>query len=312
MKREESDAEGNGSMVEEFILLGFSDLPELQGLLSVVLVTMYITILVGNSLLIIITMFDPVLQKPMYFFLANLSSLEICYVSVTLPKILANIWTQDRRISLLGCATQMYFFLILAGNESLLLAVMSYDRYVAICHPLRYPMLMNTTKCVWLAAGALLSGLPVPTGLTCTIFSLNFCKSNHINHYFCDVRPVLTLACGDTSVPELSIYAAFMVFADVPFMLILASYSKILSSILRFPTAQGRGKAFSTCSSHLMAVLLFYGSASITYLRPKSSHSAELDKWLSLFYIVVTPMLNPMIYSLRNREVIEALRKLLP
>ncbi|XP_069888038.1 olfactory receptor 10AG1-like [Dipodomys merriami] len=312
MQPEKSDAEDNGSTVKEFILLGFSNLPKLQGLLSGVFVIMYVTILVGNSLLIIITKFDPALQKPMYFFLANFSSLEICYASVTLPKILANIWTQDRSISLLGCAIQMYFFMVLAGNESLLLAVMSYDRYVAICNPLRYPLLMNASRCIQLATASLLSGIPIPTGLTSTIFSLNFCKSNRINHYFCDVRPVLKLACGDTSVPELSIYVAFMVFADVPFMLILASYSKILSTILRLPTAQGRGKAFSTCFSHLLAVILFYGSASIAYLRPKSSHSANIDKWLSLFYTMVTPMFNPMIYSLRNKEVIEALRKLLP
>ncbi|XP_012891999.1 PREDICTED: olfactory receptor 10AG1-like [Dipodomys ordii] len=312
MQPEKSDAEDNGSTVKEFILLGFSNLPKFQGLLSGVFVIMYVTILVGNSLLIIITKFDPALQKPMYFFLANFSSLEICYASVTLPKILANIWTQDRSISLLGCATQMYFFMVLAGNESLLLAVMSYDRYVAICNPLRYPLLMSASRCIQLAAASLLSGIPIPTGLTSTIFSLNFCKSNCINHYFCDVRPVLKLACGDTSLPELSIYVAFMVFADVPFMLILASYSKILSTILRLPTAQGRGKAFSTCFSHLLAVILFYGSASIAYLRPKSSHSANIDKWLSLFYTMVTPMFNPMIYSLRNKEVIEALRKLLP
>ncbi|XP_069888036.1 olfactory receptor 10AG1-like [Dipodomys merriami] len=311
MKNGEIHPENNVSMVKQFVLLGFSDLPNFQGFLSGIFSIVYTIILIGNSLIIILTTVDPVLKKPMYFFLANFSTLEICYVSVTLPRILVSMWTLDRTISLLECAIQLGFFLILGATECLLLAVMSYDRYVAICNPLHYPLVMNPKKCVQLAAGAWLSGMPIQIGQTCQIFSLNFCHSNHIDHFFCDMPPIIKLACGDTSMHELSVYVVIMLFAVVPFVLILASYSKIISTVLRLPTAQGRGKAFSTCSSHLLVVVLFYGSASITYFRPKSSHSAGIDRLLSLFYTIVTPMFNPLIYSLRNKEVIAALRKLL-
>ncbi|XP_048216369.1 olfactory receptor 10AG1-like [Perognathus longimembris pacificus] len=311
MRDGEVNVEGNVSMVKEFVLLGFSDLPYLQGFLSGIFSIIYAIILIGNSLIIILTMVDRVLQKPMYFFLANFSALEICYVSVTLPRLLVSMWTQDRNISLLECATQLCFFSVLAATECLLLAVMSYDRYVAICNPLHYPLVMNPKKCTQLAAAAWLSAMPVQIGQTCQIFSLHFCHSNQIDHFFCDIPPMMKLACGDTSVHELSVYVVAMLLAVVPFLLILASYSKIISTILRLPTAQGRGKAFSTCSSHLLVVVLFYGSASITYFRPKSSHSAGIDRLLSLLYTILIPMFNPMIYSLRNKEMIAAVKKLL-
>ncbi|XP_048217311.1 olfactory receptor 10AG1-like, partial [Perognathus longimembris pacificus] len=302
-------AEGNVSTVKQFILLGFSDLPNLQGFLSGMFSIVYTIIIIGNSLIIIITTVDPALQKPMYFFLANFSSLEMCYVSVILPRILFNIWTQDRSISLLHCATQMCFFLVLATTESFLLAVMSYDRYVAICQLLHYILIMNPKNCIQLAAGAWLIGMPVQIGQTWQLFSLHFCSSNQIDHFFCDIPPIIKLACEDTSVHELSVFLVSMLFAAVPFSLILASYSKIISTIVKLPAAQGRGKAFSTCSSHLLVVVLFYGTAIITYLRPKSSHSPGIDRSLSLFYTIVTPMFNPLIYSLRNKDMIAALRK---
>uniref|UniRef100_A0A8C6H464 Olfactory receptor n=1 Tax=Mus spicilegus TaxID=10103 RepID=A0A8C6H464_MUSSI len=311
MNHEELESIDNVSTVIQFVLIGFSDLPNLQGFLFAVFSVVYIIILIGNFLIIIIISMDQALQKPMYFFLANFSSLEICYVSVTVPRILFNIGTQNRSISLMSCATQMSFFLVFGTTESLLLAVMSYDRYVAICHPLLYPLIMNPTKCTQLAALSWLGGMPVQIGQTCQIFSMNFCNSYKINHFFCDIPPILKLACGDTSVHELSVYVVVMVVAAFPFILVLASYSKIIATILKLPTAKGRAKSFSTCSSHLMVVLLFYGSATVTYLRPKSMHSPGTDKLLSLFYTVVTPMFNPLIYSLRNKEVISALRKLL-
>ncbi|KAM5225909.1 olfactory receptor 10AG1-like [Hipposideros larvatus] len=311
MKYQERKAEDNVSTVMQFVLLGFSDLPQLQGLLFVLFSIVYMIILIGNSLIIIITRLDVALQKPMYFFLANFSLLEICYVSVTLPRILVDIWTQDRSISMLDCATQMCFFLMLGNTECFLLAVMAYDRYVAICNPLHYPLVMNHKMCIQLAVGSWVSGIPVEIGLTCQIFSLHFCDCNQINHFFCDMPPILKLACGDTSIHEVLVYVVTMLVVAVPFVLILASYSKIIFTILRLPTARGQAKVFSTCSSHLLVVLLFFGSATITYLRPKSSHSAGMDKLLSLFYTIVTPMFNPMIYSLRNKEVIAALRKLL-
>uniref|UniRef100_A0A8C2LHJ9 Olfactory receptor n=1 Tax=Cricetulus griseus TaxID=10029 RepID=A0A8C2LHJ9_CRIGR len=303
--------EDNTSTVTQFLLLGFSDLPNLQGFLFGMFSTMYLIIIIGNNFIIMIIRIDPALQKPMYFFLANFSFLEICYVSVTLPRILYSIWTQDRSISLLACATQMCFFLMLAATESILLAVMSYDRYVAICNPLHYPLVMNPTKCTQLALVSWIGGMPFQLGQTCQIFSLHFCKSNQIDHFFCDIPPVLKLACGDTSVNELYVYVVAVLLAAIPFILILTSYSKIIATILSLPTAEGRAKAFSTCSSHLVVVVLFFGSASITYLMPKSTHSAISDKLLSLFYTIVTPILNPMIYSLRNKDVIAALRRLL-
>ncbi|KAM5225829.1 olfactory receptor 10AG1-like [Hipposideros larvatus] len=310
MKYPDRKAEDNVSTVMQFVLLGFSDLPQLQGLLFVVFSIMYMIILIGNSLIIIITRVDIALQKPMYFFLANFSFLEICYVSVTLPRILVDLWTQNRSISMLECATQMCFLFMLGSTECFLLAVMAYDRYVAICNPLHYPLLMNHKMCIQLAVGSWIIGIPVQIGQTWKIFSLHFCDCNQINHFFCDIPPILKLACGDTSVHEVTLYVVSTLFIAVPFVLILASYSKIIFTILRLPTARGRAKVFSTCSSHLLVVLLFFGSGAITYLWPKSSHSAGMDKLLSLFYTIVTPMFNPMIYSLRNKEVIAALRKL--
>ncbi|XP_005408266.1 PREDICTED: olfactory receptor 10AG1-like [Chinchilla lanigera] len=309
MSHEDIDAQDNVSTAGHFVLLGFSDLPNLQGFLSGLFAIMYLAVLIGNSLIILIIRLDPALHRPMYFFLANFSSLEICYVSVTLPRILFNLWTQRRTISRLACATQLCFFLVLGTTECFLLAVMSYDRYVAICNPLHYALLMSPRRCAQLAAGSWLGGIPVQIGQMCQIFSLHFCNSNQIEHFFCDIPPILKLACGDTSAHEVSVYVVVMLVAAVPFILILASYSKIISTILRLPTAKGRAKAFSTCSSHLLVVVLFFGSASMTYFRPKSSHSAGTDKLLSLFYTIVTPMLNPMIYSLRNKDVIAALRR---
>ncbi|XP_025783976.1 olfactory receptor 10AG1-like [Puma concolor] len=311
MKCEEVKADDNTSTIKQFVLLGFSDLPNLQRLLFGVFSTIYVIILIGNSLVITITRLDKALQKPMYFFLAHLSSLEICYVSVTLPRILVNLWTQDRSISMLGCASQMCFFLALGATECFLLTVMAYDRYVAICNPLHYPLVMNQKMCIQLAVGSWIGGVPVQIGQTCQIFSLHFCNSNQINHFFCDIPPILRLACGDLFVHEISVYVVAMLFVTLPFVLILVSYSKIISTILKLPTARGRAKAFSTCSSHLLVVFLFFGSATITYLRPKSNHSAGTDRLLSLFYTTVTPMLNPLIYSLRNKDVTAALRKLL-
>ncbi|KAM6158369.1 olfactory receptor 10AG1-like [Rhynchocyon petersi] len=302
--------EGNVSRVTQFVLLGFYDLSDLQGFLFGVFSIIYIIIIIGNSLIIILTRLDPALQKPMYFLLANFSFSEICYVSVIIPRMLVNLHTQYRTISLLECATQMGFFLMLAATESFLLAVMAYDRYVAICNPLHYPALMNPKRCVQMAVGSWVLGIPVQIGLTVEILSLSFCHSNQINSLFCDTLPIITLACGDTSHIEVFVYVETMLFGAIPFLLILISYSKIISTILKLPTSSGRAKGFSTCSSHLLVVVLFFGSGTITYFTPKSNASAGTAKLLSLFYTVVTPMFNPMIYSLRNKDVIGALRKL--
>ncbi|XP_001514059.3 olfactory receptor 10AG1-like [Ornithorhynchus anatinus] len=297
--------------VEEFVLLGFLDLPKLREFLFGIFLFSYMIILAGNGLIIIITATDQTLHTPMYFFLRNLSFLEICYTSVTLPRMLMSLQTQDGTISFLSCAAQMCFLLMLGATECFLLAVMAYDRYVAICNPLRYPIIMSHKACVLLAAGSWISDIPVQIGQTSQIFSLPFCNSNKLNHFFCDIPPVLELACGDTSMNQLSVYAAALLFVTAPFLLILVSYVKIISTILKLPSATGRRKAFSTCSSHLIVVTSFFGSAIITYLWPKSSHSVDVDKFLSLFYTTVIPLFNPMVYSLRNKEVTVALKKFL-
>ncbi|XP_049636721.1 olfactory receptor 10AG1-like [Suncus etruscus] len=311
MRNEEKKAEDNVSMVIQFVLLGFYDLPNLQGLLFTLFSIIYMIILIGNSLLIILTRLDTqLLQKPMYFFLANFSALEICFVSVTMPRMLKNLWTQYRIISKLECATQMCFFHTLGATECFFLATMAYDRYVAVCKPLHYPVVMNHKSCIRLAIAAWISGIPVQIGQTCQVFFLPYCGSNRINHFFCDIPPLIKLACGDTSLNEMCVYLVVVFFVFAPFFLILGSYVKIIFTILKMPSATGRFKAFSTCSSHLIVVLLFFGSISINYLRPKSSHSPLSDKMFSLLYTIMTPLFNPLIYSLRNKDVITALKKL--
>ncbi|XP_064145223.1 olfactory receptor 10AG1-like [Loxodonta africana] len=303
--------ETNISTMMEFVLLGFSDVPKFHWFLFGAFLVIYMIILMGNGIIILITRVDPTLQTPMYFFLSNFSFLEICYVSVTLPRMLMDLRTQKGNISFFACATQMCFVLMLGAKECLLLAVMAYDRYVAIRHPLHYPVVMNQKMCVQLVAGSWISGIPVEIGQTGQIFSLPFCGSNQINHFFCDIPPILKLACGDIFVNEMVVYIFAVVFVTVPFVLILGSYNRIISTILKLPSNTGQTKAFSTCSSHLIVVVLFYGSATITYLKPKSNQYEETDKLLSLFYTILTPLFNPMIYSLRNKDVTEALRKFL-
>uniref|UniRef100_G3TX13 Olfactory receptor n=1 Tax=Loxodonta africana TaxID=9785 RepID=G3TX13_LOXAF len=303
--------EDNLTEVVEFVLLGFADMPHLQWFLFGLFLIIYIIILMSNGTILLITKMDPALQSPMYFFLANFSFLEICYVSATVPRMLMNLGTQRRRISLGACAAQMCFVLIFGATECFLLAVMAYDRYVAICNPLHYALVMNHRVCIQLVTGSWTIGIPVQIGQTYQIFSLPFCGSKQINHFFCDIPPVLNLACGDSFVNEMLVYIVAVLFAMVPFLLILGSYSKIISIILKLPSATSQAKAFSTCSSHLMVVVLFFGSASTAYLRPNTRHSEGTDKMLSLFYTILTPMFNPLIYSLRNKDVIMALRKLL-
>ncbi|XP_074087889.1 olfactory receptor 10AG1-like [Macrotis lagotis] len=300
----------NITVMEEFILLGFSEFPNFQGFLFVIFLFIYVSILLGNGLIIVITNVDPALQTPMYYFLGNFSFVEICYTSVTLPRMLMNLWSQKRNISLLSCAVQLGFFLILGVTESFLLSVMAYDRYVAICKPLYYPLIMNHKMCVQLVIGSWVTGMPVLMGQTYQVFSGPFCGSNKLHHVFCDMPALMKLACGDTSGDDFFIYIDCFLFALMPFLLILFSYVRILRTILKLSSTTDRSKAFSTCSSHLIVVCLFYGSGLIAYLQSKSSYSTRTDKFFSLFYIIVTPMVNPMIYCLRNKDFIEAMRKL--
>ncbi|XP_006268376.1 olfactory receptor 10A4-like [Alligator mississippiensis] len=301
----------NHSSVTEFILIGFSNHPNLQGPLFLIFLVIYTITLMGNILIILVTTLDSALQSPMYFFLRNLSSLEICFNLVIVPKMLVNLLVENKTISYSGCAAQMYFFFFFGAAECCLLAAMAYDRFVAICNPLRYPEIMNRRACFQLIGASWFSGFPVSTVQTTWIFSLPFCGPNRINHFFCDSPPVLDLACADTYLFEIEALTATVLFIMFPFLLILVSYVRIITTILRMPSKEGRHKAFSTCSSHLVVVTLFYGTASSTYFRPKSSYSPDTKKLLSLSYTVITPMLNPIIYSLRNNEVKGALRRTL-
>ncbi|KAM9119076.1 olfactory receptor 10A2-like [Pangshura tecta] len=293
----------NSTTITRFILLGFSDIPSLQHLFFSTFLVTYIVTLAGNFLIIVLTLADPALHTPMYFFLRNLSFLEMCYTSVNVPKMLWNLFSGDKTISLIGCAVQTYFTFFLGGSESFLLVSMAYDRYAAICKSLHYPLVMNRKVSTGLAAGSWLSSFLVCFGLTSMVFTVPFCRSHEINHFFCDIPPLLKLACGDTSHNEMAVFMVALFFVTFPFMLILMSYVSIISTILRMPSGAGRRKSFSTCSSHLMVVTLFFGSACIMYLKPNSSYSPDKDKFLSLSYTVITPMLNPIIYSLRNKEV---------
>ncbi|XP_073165438.1 olfactory receptor 10C1-like [Lepidochelys kempii] len=298
----------NTSMTE-FVILGFSDHPDMNPVLFLVFLCIYIITVLGNIIIIIIISVDPVLQIPMYFFLRTLSFLEICYTSVTLPKILANLVSESKTMPFASCAIQMYFFLFFGVTECFLLASMAYDRYSAICNPLHYTAIMNKRVCIQLTGGSYICGILAAMGHTTFVFTLPFCGSNVINHFFCEIQPVLKLVCGDTSWIEILIILGAAFVLMMPFMLILVSYICIISTILKIRSTEGRRRAFSTCSSHLIVVTMFYGTALIMYVRPKSSFSPDVNKLLSLFYSVVTPILNPIIYSLRNKEMKGALRK---
>ncbi|XP_039695976.1 olfactory receptor 10AG1-like [Pteropus medius] len=311
MENQLKTEKSNMTTITEFVLLGFSDIPNSQWILFGIFLVIYLTILMCNSIIILITRIDPVLQTPMYFFLNNFSFLEICYVTATVPRMLMDLLTQKGNISLVACAVQMCFVLTFGSSECLLLTVMAYDRYVAICKPLHYPLVMNHKVCVQLAIASWVSVVPGGIGQTCQIFSLPFCGSNTINHFFCDVPPVLRHACGDTFLNEIAIHLAVVVFIVVPSLLIIVSYGKIIANILKISSASGRAKAFSTCSSHLIVVVLFYGTVNITYLQPTANQSEGTGKVISLFYTIFIPTLNPIIYTLRNKDIMMALRKLI-
>ncbi|XP_074021681.1 olfactory receptor 10C1-like [Numenius arquata] len=298
----------NLSEVSEFRLLGFSEVSNLHPLLFVVFFSLYILTLMANTVIGLIINGDNNLHAPMYFFLSQLSFLDICYLSVIVPKIIENLIVGTIGISKEGCATQMFFFLFFGVAECFLLAAMSFDRYVAICYPLHYTIIMNSRVYKSLVAGIYIFGAVVGLMHTITTFSLPFCGLA-INHFFCEIQPLLELLCGNTSPNEIQVIMLAVPVIVSPFLMIIYSYIRIIVTILKTSSAESQQRAFSTCSSHLLVVTLFYGTASFMYLRPKSSYSASVDKLLSLSYTVVTPLLNPLIYSLRNEEMKGALRK---
>ncbi|NWV49764.1 O10AC protein, partial [Daphoenositta chrysoptera] len=295
----------------EFLLLGFSELLCLRVLLFLIFLIAHLVTLVGNMMIFMAVVMEPS-RPPMLFFLCQLSAIELCYTLVIVPKVLLSLVVVDSNtISFLGCAAQMHLFVALGGAECLLLAVMSYDRYVAICQPLRYAAVMSEGLCLRLALMCGLGAFVVALGLTVAVFRLPFCQSHRINHFFCDVPAVLHLACTQSYTPELPLLAACVLLLLLPFLLILASYACITVALLHITSSVGRGKAFSTCISHLAITLLHYGCAIFIYIRPKSSYSPTRDKVVSLVYTNITPLMYPLIYSLRNKEIRGILRKML-
>ncbi|XP_036620699.1 putative olfactory receptor 5AK3 [Trichosurus vulpecula] len=300
--------QGNGTRVTEFFLLGFAVDQELQHILFLVFLVIYITSLVGNVGMILLIKCDARLHTPMYFFLQNLAFVDLCYTSAITPKMLVNFLVTDKSISFSGCVIQLYVYGTFATIECYLLAAMAVDRYVAICNPLRYPIVMSHKACVQLVTGSYVVGSLNSTIHTGFLFSLSFCNSNTINHFFCDLPPILAISCSniDVNIMLIIILVGFNLLSTL--LVVFFSYIYILAAILRMPSAAGRHKAFSTCASHLTAVTIFYGTLFYMYLQPSSNESQENDKVASVFYGIIIPMLNPLIYSLRNKEVKEAMK----
>ncbi|XP_048221377.1 olfactory receptor 1468-like isoform X1 [Perognathus longimembris pacificus] len=299
----------NQTIISEFLLLGLPIQPEHQHLFYALFLTMYLTTILGNLLIVVLIRLDPHLHTPMYLFLSNLSFSDLCFSSVTMPKLLQNMQSHVPAIPYAGCLTQMYFFLYFGDLESFLLLAMAYDRYVAICFPLHYTSIMNPKLCV---------GLMVLSWVLTTFHAmlhtllaarLSFCGNNVIPHFFCDLSALLKLACSDTHVNELVIFIMGGLIFVTPFLLILLSYARIISSILRVPSMRNIHRVFSTCGSHLSVVSLFYGTCSALYLCPSADNSTVKETVMAMMYTVVTPMLNPFIYSLRNRDMNGALRR---
>ncbi|XP_003479087.4 olfactory receptor 5V1-like [Cavia porcellus] len=301
----------NQTFVTEFIFLGFSNHSNLQGFFFLVFLVIYLTTLLGNILIIMATRVCPALHTPMYYFLSNLSFLDICYTSTTIPVMLVNFFREKKTISYEGCLSQIFFFVTCAGTECVLLAAMAYDRYVAICHPLQYPVLMSVKVCVCLVTGSWLCALVNSVTHTVLAAMLTLCGPNEISHFLCDIPLLLKLSCSDTSVNESVLYVASATIGLSPCLFTAGSYVLIISAILKIPSATGRSKSFSTCASHLTVVVVFYTMANFNYDRPREGYSLDMDILISVLFCVVTPMLNPIIYSLRNKDVKDALMKLI-
>ncbi|XP_010615177.1 olfactory receptor 5 [Fukomys damarensis] len=301
----------NLTSVQQFVLLGLSTRLSGRDALFAIFLALYLLTLLENTLIVYLICTHGELRKPMYFFLGNLSGLEMCYVSVTMPTLLAGLWTGPYHISFMACMTQLFFFINLVGTECILLASMAYDRYVAICCPLHYPLLMRPQVCLGLAASSWLGGLVVSVAKTTCIASLTYCGPNVLNHFFCDVSPLLNLSCTHVALTELVDFISAIVILCGCFLMTMASYVAITMAVLRMPSAAARHKAFSTCASHLVVVGIFYSVTIFIYARPSRIEAMDLNKVLSVVYTVVTPMCNPVIYCLRNREVQAAFRRTL-
>ncbi|XP_043837090.1 olfactory receptor 1361-like [Dromiciops gliroides] len=301
----------NLTSVSEFLLMGLSKWPEHQQLHFPLFLAMYVITISGNLLIILAICSDVHLHSPMYFFLINLSFVDICFISTTVPKMLMNICTQDHTISYIKCLTQVYFFTLFVGLDDFLLGIMAYDRYIAICHPLHYSMVMSPRVCILLVSGSWIITNSCSLLHTLLVNKLSFCSENTIPHFFCDLSALLKLSCSDTHINDLEIVIVGGFLVGTPFVLIIVSYIHIILAILKIPSTGGKYKAFSTCGSHLCSVSIFYGAVMGVYFLPSSTHLDTLDMLAAIFYTIVTPMLNPFIYSLRNRDMQNALRNLL-
>ncbi|XP_006874548.1 PREDICTED: olfactory receptor 2T2-like [Chrysochloris asiatica] len=295
----------------DFILLGLITHPLFPGLIFAVVFSIFVVAVTANVVMILLIHVDSRLHTPMYFLLSQLSIMDTVYICITVPKMLQDLLSKEKTISFLGCAVQIFLYLTLAGGEFFLLGLMAYDRYVAVCNPLRYPLLMNRRVCIVMVVGSWVGGSLDGFILTPITMGFPYCRSRKINHFFCEIPAVLKLSCIDTSLYETLMYSCCVLMMLIPIIIISVSYIRILITVHQMNSAEGRRKAFATCSSHILVVSIFYGAAFYTNVLPSSYHTPEDDKLVSAFYTILTPMLNPLIYSLRNKDVAAALRKML-
>ncbi|XP_038302092.1 putative olfactory receptor 2B8 [Canis lupus baileyi] len=303
--------QNNGSSFTGFILLGFSERPQLELVLFVVLLIFYMFTLLGNTTIIALSHLDPLLQTPMYFFLSNLSFLDLCYTTSTVPQLLVHLRRADKSISFGGCVVQLFISLGLGSTECILLGVMALDRFAAVCRPLHYTVIMHSRLCVLMASASWFIGFANSSLQTVLIFLVPLCGRNKIDHFFCEIPPLLNLACVDTTIYESEIFFVSVIILFIPVTLITVSYGWIVRAIFRIKSSAGQRKAFGTCGSHLTVVSLFYGTAIYAYLQPSNNYSQDQGKFISLFYTIITPMVNPVIYTLRNKDVTGAMKKVL-
>ncbi|VFV29029.1 olfactory receptor 2b11-like [Lynx pardinus] len=302
---------GNASIPKFFILLGFSDHPWLEMPLFIMVLVAYICTLVGNISIIVVSKVDPHLDSPMYFFLSNLSFLDLCFTTTTIPQLLVNLWGPDKSISYGGCVAQFYVFHFLGATECIILAVMSLDRYIAICKPLRYPAIMHQRLCVSLVAMVWISGLANSLLQASLTVQLPLCGNNKVDDFLCEIPVMIKMSCVDTTFNVTMLSVVVTLFTLIPLSLILVSYGFIVATVLRIRSSTGKKKAFNTCGSHVIVVCLFYGPVMCIYVQPFGTNSQDKNKLMALFYSLLTPMLNPFIYTLRNKDMKGAIRRLL-
>ncbi|XP_038172956.1 olfactory receptor 5AN1-like [Arvicola amphibius] len=300
----------NITEITQFILLGFSDLPRITALLFVIFLTLYITALTGNLSFLALIRMDAHLHTPMYFFLSNLSFIDLCYITSTVPKMLSNFFQKNQTISFVGCVVQYFIFSTMGLSESCLMTAMAYDRYAAICNPLLYSSIMSPTLCARMVMGSYTAGLIGSLSQIYALLQLHFCGPNVIRHFFCDMPQLLNLSSTDTFFAQVLLAILSMLFGFANVLAIMISYGYIVLSIMKITSVKGRSKAFNTCASHLTVVSLFYTSSVFVYLSSSSGGSSSLDRFASVFYTVVIPMLNPLVYSLRNKDIRDAVKRL--